>query len=112
LDRAVGNVVRNAIRYATDVHVQAVAENGRVVIRVLDRGPGVPEAALEHLFDPFYRPEAARGRTSGGSGLGLAITRRCIEACGGSVRAENREGGGLLVTMSIPESAEKACARR
>jgi two-component system sensor histidine kinase CpxA len=105
LDRAIGNVVRNAIRYATDVHVQAVAENGRGVIRVLDRGPGVPEAALQHLFEPFYRPEAARGRTSGGSGLGLAITRRCIEACGGCVEVKNREGGGLVVTLRVPGAA-------
>ncbi len=105
LDRAIGNVVRNAVRYGTETHVQADKENDRVVIRVLDRGPGVPEASLQHLFEPFYRPEAARGRASGGSGLGLAITQRCMAACGGSVRAENREGGGLLVTLSVPASA-------
>ena len=102
LDRAVGNVLRNAIRYASEPEIRAGPENGSVVIRVLDRGPGVPEAALQHLFEPFYRPEAARTRASGGSGLGLAITRRCIEACGGTAKAENREGGGLVVTLRVP----------
>jgi two-component system sensor histidine kinase CpxA len=102
LDRAVGNVLRNAIRYASEAEIRAGPENGSVVIRVLDRGPGVPEAALQHLFEPFYRPEAARTRASGGSGLGLAITRRCIEACGGTVEAENRGGGGLVVTLRVP----------
>jgi signal transduction histidine kinase len=53
------------------------------------------------LFEPFYRPEAARRRSTGGSGLGLAITKRCIEACGGTVMAGNREGGGLEVTMEL-----------
>jgi signal transduction histidine kinase len=62
----------------------------------------VPEEAVSRLFEPFYRPEAARGRNTGGSGLGLAITKRCIEACGGTVTARNREGGGLVVEISLP----------
>ena len=102
LDRGIGNVVRNAIRYAKDLEITAKAENGRVIIEIADRGPGVPEEALSRLFEPFYRPEAARGRTTGGSGLGLAITKRCIEACGGTITAQNREGGGLLVSIELP----------
>jgi two-component system sensor histidine kinase CpxA len=101
LDRAVGNVIRNAVRYASDIEVHGGKEAGRVIIRVLDRGPGVPEDSLTRLFEPFYRPEAARRRSTGGSGLGLAITKRCIEACGGTVMARNREGGGLEVTMDL-----------
>ena len=101
LDRGIGNVVRNAIRYAKDLEITAKAENGRVIIEIADRGPGVPEEALSRLFEPFYRPEAARGRTTGGSGLGLAITKRCIEACQGTVTARNREGGGLSVRLEI-----------
>lgn len=101
LDRGIGNVVRNAILYAKDLEIAAKAENDRVIIQVLDRGPGVPEASLTRLFEPFYRPEAARRRSTGGSGLGLAITKRCIEACGGTVTARNREGGGLEVTMDL-----------
>ncbi|MDP1586746.1 MAG: HAMP domain-containing sensor histidine kinase [Prosthecobacter sp.] len=102
LDRGIGNVVRNAVRYACDIEIHAKAENGRATIQVLDRGPGVPEEAVSRLFEPFYRPEAARGRGTGGSGLGLAITKRCIEACGGTVTARNREGGGLAVEISMP----------
>lgn len=101
LDRGIGNVVRNAILYAKDLEIAAKAENDRVIIQVLDRGPGVPEESLTRLFEPFYRPEAARRRSTGGSGLGLAITKRCIEACGGTVTARNREGGGLVVTMDL-----------
>jgi two-component system sensor histidine kinase CpxA len=102
LDRAIGNVVRNAIRYAKDLEITAKAENGLVTIQIADRGPGVPEEALSRLFEPFYRPEAARGRNTGGSGLGLAITKRCIEACQGNVTARNREGGGLVVGIELP----------
>ena len=102
LDRGIGNVVRNAVRYAKDIEITAKAENGRVVIQILDRGPGVPEEAVSRLFEPFFRPEAARGRNTGGSGLGLAITKRCIEACGGTVTARNREGGGLEVVIILP----------
>jgi two-component system sensor histidine kinase CpxA len=71
------------------------------MIEIADRGPGVPEEAISRLFEPFYRPEAARGRTTGGSGLGLAITKRCIEACGGKVIARNRPGGGLEVQITL-----------
>lgn len=102
LDRGIGNIIRNAIRYAKDIEITAKAENSRIVIQIADRGPGVPEEALTRLFEPFYRPEAARGRTTGGSGLGLAITKRCIEACQGTVTAQNREGGGLVVTVAVP----------
>lgn len=104
LDRGIGNVVRNAVRYASEIEIQARAEHGRALIRILDRGPGVPEDAISHLFEPFYRPELARGRQTGGSGLGLAITKRCIEACGGTVTAANREGGGLAVEIVLPST--------
>jgi two-component system sensor histidine kinase CpxA len=101
LDRALGNVLRNAVRYAKDIEIHGKLQNDRVIIQVLDRGPGVPADSLARLFEPFYRPEAARGRNTGGSGLGLAITKRCIEACAGTVTARNREGGGLAVEFVI-----------
>lgn len=102
LDRALGNVLRNAVRYAKDIEIHASSQNDRVIIQVLDQGPGVPADSLTRLFDPFYRPEVARGRNTGGSGLGLAITKRCIEACGGTVTARLREPAGLIVEMVIP----------
>jgi len=106
LDRALGNILRNAVRYAKDIEIHVLRQDGSVSIQILDRGPGAPEDAVSRLFEPFYRPEAARGRNTGGSGLGLAITKRCVEACGGTVTAMNREGGGLAVECLIPSPAE------
>ena len=107
LDRAIGNVLRNAARYAADsgpIHIHADQQDGSTVIRISDQGPGVPPEALPRLFEPFYRPEAARRRSTGGSGLGLAITRRCIEACRGTVAAKLREPTGLEIVISIPSA--------
>jgi two-component system sensor histidine kinase CpxA len=104
LRRAVENVIRNAIRYSpreSDVEVRLARNNGKVVVDVRDRGPGVPEEALPRLFDAFYRVEPDRGRASGGIGLGLSIARRAIELHKGSIRAKNARPG-LEVEMELP----------
>ncbi len=103
LERAVANLVRNALRYAGDAPVElSVARGGNAIhILVRDRGPGVPEAALPRLGEPFYRPEVSRDRDSGGSGLGLAIVKRCVEACGGGLSFRNREGGGFEAEIRL-----------
>lgn len=104
--RAASNLVRNAKRYASDaagpIEIQARTEGPRVHLAIRDRGPGVPEAALARLGEPFYRPEAARSRAAGGFGLGLAIVRRCMVACGGEVSFRNRPGGGFEADMNLP----------
>ncbi len=113
LHSAVENVVRNAIRYtqegsAVEIHLEAEQKLGDkedAVIRVMDSGPGVPETALNKLFEPFYRLDDARGRQTGGVGLGLAITDRAVRLQGGSVRASNRPGGGLVVEIRLPMQA-------
>jgi two-component system sensor histidine kinase CpxA len=61
----------------------------------------VDTADLPRLFEPFYRPDAARTREAGGSGLGLAIVRSAVESCGGSVRAETRDPGGLVLVFLL-----------
>jgi two-component system sensor histidine kinase CpxA len=102
--RALSNVVRNAIRYAGDqgtITITACRQNSTVEISVADRGPGLPEAELEEVFAPFYRPESARTRETGGAGLGLAIVRTCVEACSGTVACRNRAEGGLEVTIRL-----------
>ena len=102
LFRCVSNLIRNSIRYAGDagpIEVTAETRNGHVLISVADSGPGVPEAALEKIFEPFYRVDDARDRRSGGTGLGLAIVRSCVEACHGSVECHNRKPSGLVVTI-------------
>jgi two-component system OmpR family sensor kinase len=105
LHRAFENVVRNAIKYTCEgstVEVQAsvTPARDRFVVSVADRGPGVPEGELGAIFEPFYRSAAAR--PAAGFGLGLAIARRAVEAHGGTVRARNRDGGGLLVEIALP----------
>lgn len=104
LRRAIENVVRNAIRHAPEgSKIEVAVENGggRVRVRVRDYGPGVPEQALPHLFDPFYRVEPDRNRGSGGVGLGLSIARRAVELHQGTLRASN-VAPGLLVEIELP----------
>jgi two-component system sensor histidine kinase CpxA len=114
LRSAVENVVRNAVRYTaekTEVEVRVAVRDGppaEAVIRVSDRGPGVPEEALSKLFEPFYRLDDARGRSSGGVGLGLSIAERAVRLHGGSVQARNREGGGLVVEIRLPLNQQPA----
>ena len=105
LERALGNVVRNAVRYAAHagpIRVTAASSNGRVEIAVADGGPGVPPHALERLFEPFYRIDPSRDRRSGGAGLGLAIARTAVEASGGHIVCRNRTPSGLEVVMTLP----------
>jgi two-component system OmpR family sensor kinase len=104
LHRAVENVVRNAIQHTAPgptVEVTASrAPSGEFLVTVADHGPGVAEAELETIFEPFYRgPQGQPGR---GFGLGLAIARRAVVAHGGQVRAANRPSGGLVIEMSVP----------
>jgi two-component system sensor histidine kinase CpxA len=104
LARAIGNLLRNSVRYAGSagpISVKANRDGDTVQISVADRGPGVPAADLPRLFDPFYRVDASRDRATGGVGLGLAIVKTCVEACGGSVACRNREPSGLEVTIRL-----------
>lgn len=105
LRRALGNVLRNAVRYAGHagpIRLAAVLRGREVVITVADQGPGVPAESLAQIFDPFYRGEASRSRESGGAGLGLAIVKTCIEACQGRVSARNLSPAGLEVEIILP----------
>lgn len=108
LRRAIENIVRNAVRYSpdsADVEVTARREGEFVAIDVRDNGPGVPEAELERIFDPFYRVSRAREREGGGTGLGLAITARVVSLHSGHVSARNHPSGGLSVTIRLPAVA-------
>jgi two-component system sensor histidine kinase CpxA len=114
LRSAIENVVRNAMRYTregSDVDVSLEVETNSpetTVIRVCDHGPGVPEAALDKLFRPFFRVDDARGRQTGGSGLGLAITDRAVRLHGGTVSAANQANGGLCVEIRLPLQAQNS----
>jgi two-component system sensor histidine kinase CpxA len=104
LQRAVANLLRNALRYAGaagSVSINAWREQDRVFITVSDQGPGVSPRELDKLFDPFYRVDPSRTAETGGAGLGLAIVKTCVEACGGVVRATNRIPHGLEVRICL-----------
>jgi two-component system sensor histidine kinase CpxA len=104
LQRAVANLLRNALRYAGEaglISVSAWREQDHVVIAVSDQGPGVSPSELEKLFDPFYRVDPSRTSETGGVGLGLAIVKSCVEACGGVVAAANRNPHGLEVRIRL-----------
>lgn len=106
-ERALANVVRNAVRYAADagpIEVAARAEGAWAVVTVRDAGPGVPREAVDRLFEPFFRLDAARTRRTGGAGLGLAIVRSAIEASGGRVSCRNLEPAGFEVRIDLPQA--------
>lgn len=116
--RAFENVIRNAIRYTfdgTEVGVQARREGARLVVEVADDGPGIPEAALKSIFDPFVRFREDRGRRDGdeqsGYGLGLAITQQVIQAHGGTIQGGNRRSGGLVIRIELPARESGAADR-
>lgn len=104
LRRAIGNVLRNARIHApnSDIEITAARAGDHVRLTLADTGPGVPEDSLPRLFDPFYRVDTSRARETGGTGLGLAIVKTCIETCGGSVSARNRDPHGLIIAIELP----------
>jgi heavy metal sensor kinase len=107
LKQVVVNLVDNAIKYTPEggpVGVAVTADNGRAVLLVEDNGPGVPEDALPHLFERFYRVDKARSRQMGGVGLGLAIVKSIVTAHGGQIRVESVEGEGLRLWVELPIS--------
>jgi two-component system sensor histidine kinase CpxA len=107
LRSAIENIVRNAIRHSPQgsiIDILAQKDSGGIVrISVRDHGSGVPDMALEKIFQPFYRVESDRDRNTGGTGLGLAIAKRIITVHSGSVKAENSHPG-LRVEVSLPVS--------
>jgi two-component system sensor histidine kinase CpxA len=103
LARAIGNLVRNAVRHAGScgpITISAERSDDLVRVHIRDCGPGVPDESVPQLFDPFYRPEVARDRESGGVGLGLAIVKTCIESCHGMVSCRNLKPG-FEVTLEL-----------
>ena len=106
LEGAIENIFRNAITHSPSkgvirVEIQMLVES-EVNISIFDEGPGVPEADLDRIFDPFFRVEHARDRGTGGTGLGLAIVKRTVEQHSGSIVAKNmQEGFCIQITLPI-----------
>lgn len=107
IDQVLTNLLENAVRYTppeSPIEVSAYINHEQVTISVADRGPGIPPADLEHVFDKFYRVLHSQPNTGypPGSGLGLAVCKGVVEAHGGRIWAERREGGGLVVFVMLP----------
>lgn len=109
LGRVLRNLLSNIRRYtppdaAVTVRASKVRseDGGHVILAVADAGPGVPDADLPRLFEPFYRADGASRRATGGLGLGLMLVKQIVQAHGGSVDAMNRPAGGLLVRVVLP----------
>jgi len=102
LRRALRNLLENAAAYGGRAAVRIERDDGEVRVVIEDEGPGLPEAELERVFEPFVRLDASRSRDTGGSGLGLAIVRGIVRGHGGDIVLANRAEGGLRATVKLP----------
>jgi signal transduction histidine kinase len=107
----IANLVANALKFAAGggwigVRAEARPDGRAVVLRVEDRGPGIPREERERVFEPFYRGPVAERNDAPGSGLGLSLVRHVVRAHGGSVRVEPRAGGGAALVVELPAPAE------
>ena len=105
VERALRNVVRNAIEHSSpgdSVTVTLAVVGDAAVVRVTDQGAGIAPADLDRVFDRFYRADSSRSRDRGGSGLGLAIARWIVERHGGAITAESTLGKGATIALRLP----------
>jgi signal transduction histidine kinase len=102
LKRAVTNLIDNALKYGKAARVRIETTPKTIAIIVDDDGPGIPEAELTRVLQPFYRLDPSRNAETGGIGLGLAIALSIAEAHGGTLTLSNRPEGGLRATMTLP----------
>jgi two-component system, OmpR family, sensor kinase len=102
LRRLFTNLFDNGEKFGGRAHAHARREGRLAVVEVDDDGPGLPDAELERVFEPFYRTERSRNRETGGIGLGLSVVRTIARAHGGDVTLANRAGGGLRARVTLP----------
>ncbi len=107
IGQVLGNLLDNALRHTPpggQVHLRAFATAGELTLEVADTGPGIPPEHLPHVFERFYRVDAARDRAHGGSGVGLAIAKALVEAHGGRISARSVPAAGAAFTLTLPAS--------
>ena len=102
LERALVNIITNAVKYGGKAHIVLRQRGAEALIEISDKGPGIPAAFRAKVFEPFFRMEGSRNRSLEGAGLGLAIARRLIERHGGTVTLGEAPSGGLKVLVSLP----------
>jgi signal transduction histidine kinase len=103
--RAFTNLIENAVKYGTPPTMELTCQEKTVTVMVKDQGPGIPTEALERVFNPFYRLESSRNRTTGGVGLGLTAALAIIRGHGGDVVLSNLPAGGLGALVTLPRIA-------
>jgi signal transduction histidine kinase len=107
LMRALGNLLRNAEKYAKScIILRAHRLGSGIEIVVEDDGPGIPATERDRIFEPFYRLDRSRDRATGGFGLGLSIARKAVELHGGTIRADHSPLGGARFTITLPAAAQ------
>lgn len=105
IDQVLTNLIENAVRYTpsgSPIEMSVNVEGEQMVMSVADRGPGIPPSDLERIFDKFYRVSGRTAEGTPGSGLGLAVCKGLVEAHGGQIWTENREGGGAIFRFTLP----------
>lgn len=105
LKRGIMNLIENALKHGGSAQVEVRSASDAIIVRIDDRGPGIPEEELQAVFAPFRRGEASRNRDTGGVGLGLSIAQAVAEDHGAEVRLSNRSEGGLRAELVLPVEA-------
>jgi signal transduction histidine kinase len=109
IEQILNNLLNNALRHTPEggwinLKTQSLDETVQVIVH--DSGPGIPEEAIAHIFERFFKTERSRSRAEGGTGLGLSIARKLAQAHGGDLTAANHVQGGALFTLSLPTSKD------
>ena len=103
------NLIENAVKYSLPeseaVQVSAAQNGERVIVRITDDGPGVPDRDMPNLFEPFFRIDRSRSKKTGGYGLGLSSSKRIVEAHDGTLTAQNNARRGATFVMTLPGPA-------
>jgi signal transduction histidine kinase len=104
LKRCLTNLLENAIRYGENASIWIEESEKNLILRIIDTGPGIPQDQLDKIFEPFFRLDSSRNRSSGGVGLGLGIARDIARANGGDLYLRNPDKGGLEAVLELPNS--------
>jgi signal transduction histidine kinase len=108
LSRALRNLLINAATHGVRARVSVEEREDRAHVTIVDEGPGIPEALIGRVFEPFFRVDPARRQSVPGAGLGLTIAHEIVQRAGGTIRIRNAAGGGLEQTVQLPRAPSAA----